>query len=34
MGLNRITNLRIKIEHNSKGKIDVHGNIDFGDIMD
>lgn len=34
MGLNGITNLRIKIELNSKGKFDVYGNPDFVDIMD
>lgn len=34
MGLNGITNLRIKIELNSKGKLDVYGNLDFVDIMD
>jgi hypothetical protein len=34
MGLNVNANLRIKIELNSKGKIDVFGNIDFSDILD
>lgn len=34
MGLNVNANLRIKIEHNSKGKIDVFGHINFSDNMD